>query len=109
MAETQTTNALGRPAFATKAGRFSHHQLTGEFMKLALTVGTLIALGGTVHAQLIGQRDLTPEEKKVIMDAVAPSLRNPASAKYHWAQFPAVVSEASVNYCATVEETLCRV
>jgi hypothetical protein len=33
----------------------------------------------------IGQRDLTPEEKKVIMDAVAPSLRNPASAKFHWA------------------------
>ena len=51
----------------------------------------------------IGQRDLTPEEKKVIMDAVAPSLRNPGSAKYHWAKFPAVVTEGSVNYCATVD------
>jgi hypothetical protein len=51
----------------------------------------------------IGQRDLTPEEKKVIMDAVGPSLRNPASAKYHWATFPAVVTEGSVNYCATVD------
>ena len=51
----------------------------------------------------IGQRDLTPEEKKVIMDAVAPSLRNPGSAKYHWANFPAVVTEGSVNYCATVD------
>jgi hypothetical protein len=50
-----------------------------------------------------GQRDLTPEEKKVIMDAVAPSLRNPASAKYQWAKFPAVVTEPSVNYCATVD------
>jgi hypothetical protein len=51
----------------------------------------------------IGQRDLTPEEKKVIMDAVAGSLRNPGSAKYHWATFPAVVTEGSVNYCATVD------
>jgi hypothetical protein len=30
----------------------------------------------------VAQRDLTPEEKKAIMDAVAPSLRNPAAAKY---------------------------
>jgi hypothetical protein len=51
----------------------------------------------------IGQRDLTPEEKQVIMDAVAPALRNPTSAKYHWATFPAVVTEGSVNYCATVD------
>jgi hypothetical protein len=51
----------------------------------------------------IGQRDLTPEEKRVIMDAVAQSLRNPGSAKYHWAKFPAVVTEGSVNYCATVD------
>jgi hypothetical protein len=51
----------------------------------------------------IGQRDLTPEEKQVIMDAVGPSLRDPGSAKYHWAKFPAVVTEGSVNYCATVD------
>jgi hypothetical protein len=51
----------------------------------------------------VGQRDLTPEEKKVIMDAVGPSLRNPGSAKYHWAKFPTVVTEGSVNYCATVD------
>jgi hypothetical protein len=73
-------------------------------MKLALTVATLISLGGTAHAQQgIGQRDLTPEEKTVIMDAVAPSLRNAGSAKYHWATFPAVVTAGSVNYCATVD------
>ena len=48
-------------------------------------------------------RDLTPEEKTVIMDAVGPSLRNAGSAKYHWAKFPAVVTEGSVNYCATVD------
>jgi hypothetical protein len=51
----------------------------------------------------VGQRDLTPEEQKVIMDAVGPSLRNSGSAKYHWAKFPAVVTEGSVNYCATVD------
>jgi hypothetical protein len=49
------------------------------------------------------QRDLTPEEKKAIVDAVAPSLRNPGSAKYKWAKFPVVVTEDSVNYCATVD------
>jgi hypothetical protein len=51
----------------------------------------------------VGQRDLTPEEKKAITDAVGPSLRNEASAKYKWAKFPAVVTDASVNYCATVD------
>jgi hypothetical protein len=51
----------------------------------------------------IGQRDLTPDEKKVIMDSVAQSLRNPGAAKYHWAKFPAVVTEGSVKYCATVD------
>ena len=39
----------------------------------------------------------------MIIDAVAPSLRNPGSAKYHWAKFPVVVTEGSVNYCATVD------
>lgn len=49
------------------------------------------------------QRDLTPPEKKAIVDAVSPSLRDPASAKYRWAKFPVVVTEDSVNYCATVD------
>ena len=64
------------------------------------TTGTREAPSPSVS---IGQRDLTPEEKQMIMDAVAPTLRNPASAKYHWASFPAVVTEDSVNYCATVD------
>ena len=51
----------------------------------------------------VGQRDLTPDEKKVIVDAVVPSLRDAASAKYHWAKFPAVTLENSINYCATVD------
>jgi hypothetical protein len=51
----------------------------------------------------VALRDLTPQEKKAIMDSVAPSLRNPAAAKYKWAKFPSVVTENSVNYCATVD------
>jgi len=54
-------------------------------------------------ASVSANRDLTAEEKKVIMDAVAHSLRNPGSAKYQWAKFPAVVTDGSVNYCATVD------
>jgi hypothetical protein len=51
----------------------------------------------------IGQRDLTPAEKKVIVDAVSPSLRDPASAKYKWAKFPSIVNDNSVNYCGMVD------
>ena len=96
------------PVSPTRRGNFFTIGLKGAFMKLALTVATLIALGGgTAYAQQgqpsLGKRDLTPEEQQVIMDAVAPSLRNPGSAKYHWAKFPAVVTEGSVNYCAIVD------
>src|SRR6516165_504011 len=76
-----------------------------NFSLIALSVGLALSgctTTGTGEAPLpsAGQRDLTPEEKQVIMDAVAPALRNPGSAKYHWASFPAVVTEDSVNYCA---------
>lgn len=49
------------------------------------------------------QRDLTPAEKKVITEAVAPSLRDAGAAKYHWAKFPAMPSEAPPSYCAIVD------
>jgi hypothetical protein len=58
--------------------------------------------GSASVAPGVGQRDLTPQEKKAIADAVGPSLRDPASAKYRWAKFPVVVTEDSVNYCAMV-------
>ncbi len=51
----------------------------------------------------VGQRDLTPAEKKIIIAAVAPNLRDPGSAKYHWAKFPTLTVADSVNYCATVD------
>jgi hypothetical protein len=69
---------------------------------LGCTTGTSESPSPSAGAS-ISQRNLIPEEKKVIMDAVAPALRNPAAAKYHWANFPAVVTEDSVNYCATVD------
>jgi hypothetical protein len=51
----------------------------------------------------IGQRELTPQEKKVIIDALSTSIRDPGSAKYKWAKFPLVVpGDGSVNYCAMV-------
>jgi len=51
----------------------------------------------------VGERDLTPPEKKAIVDAVSQSLRDPGSAKYKWTKFPLVVTEDSVNYCAIVD------
>src|SRR6516164_9022852 len=38
-----------------------------------------------------------------IRRAAISDTRNPGSAKYHWAKFPAVVTEGSVNYCAIVD------
>jgi hypothetical protein len=58
---------------------------------------------GAPAAASVAQRDLTPQEKKAIVDAVVPSLRNPAAAKYKWAKFPTIVTDTSVNYCATVD------
>jgi len=48
-------------------------------------------------------RDLTPQEKKIIVDAVAPSLKEPGAAKYKWAKFPIVPPSDEVSYCATVD------
>jgi hypothetical protein len=48
-------------------------------------------------------RELTPEEKKLIVDAVAPSLRDPNAAKYKWTKFPMVPPSNEVSYCATVD------
>lgn len=51
----------------------------------------------------VAERDLTPQEKKVIVDAIAPSLREPGSAKYRWTKFPTVPPSDAVSYCATVD------
>jgi hypothetical protein len=49
----------------------------------------------------VEQRDLTPAEKKIIVNALAPSLRDPESAKYRWAKIRDA-ADGPVNYCATV-------
>ena len=64
---------------------------------------TAAAANATAAPASVAQRDLTPEEKKAIVDSVSPSLRDPATAKYKWSKFPAVVTEEPVNYCATVD------
>jgi hypothetical protein len=48
-------------------------------------------------------RDLTPQEKKIIVDAVAPSLKEPGAAKYKWTKFPIVPPSDEVSYCAMVD------
>ena len=50
----------------------------------------------------LGQRELSPQEKKVIADAVALSIRDPGNAKYRWAKI-ANTTDSSVNYCAFVD------
>ena len=61
------------------------------------------ANGAPLMPTSVGQRDLTPQERKAIVDAVAPSLRNAGAAKYRWAKFPTVVNGETVNYCAMVD------
>jgi len=58
---------------------------------------------GPAPAAAIGQRDLTPAEKKIIMDAVGLSLVDPKSARYRWTKFPEMTARDSVNYCAIVD------
>src|SRR5580704_13211891 len=58
------------------------------------------ATAATPASQL---RDLTPPEKKIVMDAIAPSLREPGSAKYKWAKFPMVPPSDEVSYCGIVD------
>jgi hypothetical protein len=68
-----------------------------------LTIGKSPGTSAAPASDSVAQRDLGPEEKKAIIAAVAPSLRDSASAKYRWAKFPAVTLENSVSYCATVD------
>src|ERR1700726_247838 len=61
---------------------------------------TTPAAAATPASQL---RDLTPQERKIIVDAVAPSLKEPGAAKYKWTKFPIVPPSDEVSYCATVD------
>ena len=57
--------------------------------------------GPATPANTLGERELSPQEKKIIVDAVAPSIRDAASAKYKWAKIP-ISNEGSTNYCGMV-------
>ena len=64
------------------------------------TATAAAAAAATPASQL---RDLTPQEKKIIVDAVTPSLKEPGAAKYKWTKFPIVPPSDEVSYCATVD------
>ncbi len=49
----------------------------------------------------LGQRELTPAEKKIIANAIAPSLRDAAMAQYRWPKIQNV-PDGPVNYCGMV-------
>jgi len=66
------------------------------------TAQSLLGMSDAAPQTDAGERELTPPEKKIIADAVALSIKDPGSAKYHWAKIPAA-PEGSVNYCATVD------
>jgi hypothetical protein len=60
-----------------------------------------LALGACATSSGLGQRELTQAEKTIITNAIAPSLRDAATAQYGW---PKIQNTANgpVNYCGTV-------
>jgi hypothetical protein len=68
--------------------------------QIATSAAPAPAPAATPASQL---RELTPQEKKVIVDAIAPSLKEPGAAKYKWTKFPMVPPSDEVSYCATVD------
>jgi hypothetical protein len=67
---------------------------------LGLCVAGCVTQGGSSPS--FGSRELAPEEKKVIADAVGRVIREPSSAKFRWAKFPVGTVGGDVNYCASV-------
>lgn len=62
--------------------------------------GSSPALSGSSSA--LSGRDLAPDEKKIIADAVGRVIKEPSSAKFRWSKFPAGAGGGDVNYCASV-------
>jgi hypothetical protein len=49
------------------------------------------------------RRDMTPAEKKFLMEALSKDLKDPGSAQFKWSQIPEPASPGgTVHYCATV-------
>ena len=56
-----------------------------------------------ISISLTGARELTAEEKQVIVESLADNIREPERARYLWAPFPAKApANGSTNYCAAV-------
>jgi hypothetical protein len=67
---------------------------------------TALAVTGCISQQggsALGSRDLDPDEKKVIADAVGRVIKDPRNAKFRWAKFPSGPGTGDVNYCASVD------
>lgn len=60
------------------------------------------APASSAPAPSAGARELTPDEKKIITDAVGVTLPDPAAAKYRWSRFRMTSSGGSSSYCAMV-------
>ena len=65
------------------------------------TAEGLLGLNHLAASAVGEQRELTPPEKKIISDAVALMIKDPATAQYRWPKISAS-EEGSVNYCGMV-------
>jgi hypothetical protein len=65
-----------------------------------LCVSACVTPGGP--STPLGYRELEPDEKKIIADAVGRVIKEPSSAKFRWAKFPGNDASGDVNYCASV-------
>jgi hypothetical protein len=77
-----------------------------KLVSVAAVVMAVFSVAGCVSQQggsAFGSRDLEPDEKKVITDAVGRVIKDPRAAKFHWAKFPGGAGTGDVNYCATVD------
>jgi hypothetical protein len=75
------------------------------FTRLAAAAISAAALAGCVTqgGSGLGARDLDPDEKKVVSEAVSRVIKDPRSAKYRWTKISGTAGTGDVNYCASVE------
>src|SRR5262249_15272596 len=79
---TRSERSLNPSALCVIAAVAAGMALSGCATGITVTEG---ADAAPVAAASVAQRDLMAPEKKAIVDAVAPSLRNAGAAKYRWA------------------------
>jgi hypothetical protein len=96
----QTTSGSAIALFAASLALAACAATTPPADQPAASAAPATAPAATPASQL---RDLTPQEKKIVIEAIAPSLREPGSAKYKWAKFPIVPPSDEVSYCGIVD------